>query len=309
MQLLNLSSPACLLLGLADIDGATHQLGLALSYPPVQLTARPSGLLLITGGRADLAYQQAERFLAAHDRPLQGEIEIELAVPSHMGLGSAGMLGLSVARALAELHGLPAGDPAALAEALGLRPEEALERQAFAQGGLLLVAPDGSLTRRHAFAPDDDERDWVWVLVLPRVRPGTSDTLEVDRRAALRAAARHLSAETGALLAGALWPAAEHGDIAAFGQALEQFQQLNYDALRLSGQPHALSADEARALNIMRAGGALACGRIIGGMGLYALVRGGPASRTLRRALTDDLGYFGGTVMASLAAPVGATLT
>ena len=304
---INLTSPCCLLLGLADIGGAAHQLGLALSYPPVQLAAQPSSLLLITGGRADLAYGQAERFLAAHGLPPQGEIEIELAVPSHMGLGSAGMLGLSVARALAELHGLPA-ELAALAQALGLRPEQALERQAFAQGGLLLVAPDGSLARRHAFAPADDERDWIWVLVLPRVRPGIPNTLEDDRRAALRAAARHLSAESGALLAGELWPAAERDDIAAFGQALEQFQQLNYDALRLSGQPHALSADETRALNIMRAGGAVACGRAIGGMALYALVRGGPASRTLRRALTDDLGYFGGTVMASLAAAHGATL-
>lgn len=305
----NLTSPACLLLGLASVGGVTHQLGIALTYPPVQLAAQPSGLLLITGGRADLAYQQAERFLTAHGLPHQGEIEIELAVPSYMGLGSAGMLGMSVACALAKLNELPSDSPAALAEAVGLRAEQALERQAFAQGGLLLVRPDGSLALHHSVADGGDERDWVWVLVLPRVRPADPDTLEDDRRAALHAAARHLSAESGALVTGALWPAAARDEIEAFGQALEQIQQFNYDALRLDGQPHILSADEQRTLNIMRANGAVACGRALGGMGLYALVRGGPASRTLRRALTDDLGYFGGTVMASLAAPSGATLT
>lgn len=306
-MIVNLTSPACLLLGLAEIDGAACQLGVALQYPPVQLTARQSGLLLITGGRADLAFRQAERILAHFGLPQQGEIEIELAVPSHMGLGSDGMLGLSVARTLAELHGVSA-DPAALAEAAGLLHEQAIERQAFAQGGLLLVGPDGAALRHHTFPAGDEQDDWVWVLVLPRVPGSTPDTLEADRRAALQAAAHHLSAETGVLATGALWPAAERGDSAAFAQALEQIQQLNYDALRLAEQPHTLSDDEWRILNIMRASGALVCGRAIGGLGLYALVHGGPASRTLRRALTDDLGYFGGTVMASLAAVHGATL-
>jgi hypothetical protein len=41
---------------------------------------------------------------------------------------------------------------------------------------------------------------------------------------------------------------------------------------------------------------------------LYALVRGGGPSRAMRRALTDQLGIFGGNVMASIADNAGARL-
>src|SRR5262249_42630649 len=50
----------------------------------------------------------------------QAEIEIELAIPQFMGLGSAAMLGLSVARALSMLRALPTDDAAGLARVVGL---------------------------------------------------------------------------------------------------------------------------------------------------------------------------------------------
>src|SRR6266496_1246725 len=102
-----LTSPACLLLGVANVDGQPCQLGVTLQYPPIQLAAHSADTLLITGGRADLAYQQAERFLQHNNLPRRGEIEIELAIPSFMGLGSAAMLGMSMAGTFAALNGLP----------------------------------------------------------------------------------------------------------------------------------------------------------------------------------------------------------
>jgi hypothetical protein len=60
---------------------------------------------MVSGARADLARRQAEHFFRHHHLPAQAEIEIELAIPQYMGLGSAAMLGLTVARALATLHG------------------------------------------------------------------------------------------------------------------------------------------------------------------------------------------------------------
>src|SRR5262245_65275335 len=101
---LELISPACLLLGMANVEGEPCQLGVTLQYPPIQLAARISDTLAITGGRADLAYQQAERFLQHSNLPRRAEVEIELAIPSFMGLGSAAMLAMSVATTFAALN-------------------------------------------------------------------------------------------------------------------------------------------------------------------------------------------------------------
>ncbi|KPV45766.1 hypothetical protein SE17_44070, partial [Kouleothrix aurantiaca] len=169
----------------------------ALQHPPIQLDARSAAQLLATGGRADLANQQAARAVEQLSLPAQGDIEIELAIPSLMGLGSAGMLGLSVAQALLALHDQPATDAAALADAAGLSRPEALELHAFAHGGLLQVAADGQLLRRAEIAHDEDNA-WVWVLVLPRLTVGADETLEAQRRGALLAATA--SADDGAAL-------------------------------------------------------------------------------------------------------------
>jgi predicted sugar kinase len=327
------TAPACLLLGLVLLDGRPCQLGVTLRYPPIQLLARAAPALTITGGRADLAIRQVERFYAyrrtaiplhppipfplveegEHDSPPllsqrerglggegQAEIEIDLATPAFMGLGSGAMLGLSVARALAALHGWPADDARELARAAGLAADEALEAHAFAQGAMLLVDSDGELRRRQPIADHDEAGDWVFVLVLPRVPTGTPETLEADRRQSLRDSAAHLDLRTGRICNDLLWPAAESDDIAEFARGLMAIQELNEAALAEMGRPVDLSADEQAILGVMRAGGALAWGRCISGLGLYGLIKGGGPSRELRRALTDRLGYFGAAVMATL---------
>ena len=304
-----LTSPACLLLGMANVDGQPYQLGITLQYPPIQLAAHSSDTLAITGGRADLAYQQAERFLQHNNLPLRGEVEIELAIPSFMGLGSAAMLTMSMAATFAVLNGLPVDDIPALARAAGLLADDgALEAQAFTQGGLLLVDRHGNALQRFAIPPRGDEGDWVWVLVLPRVPSDTSASLEAERRSALFAASAQLADQTGRLVAADLWPAAERDDIAAFARALERIQLLNDAALDHGGIRPELSDAERTILNVMRENGALVCGRAPTGLGLYALIRGGGPSRSMRRALTDHLGIFGGSVMASICNNTGARL-
>jgi predicted sugar kinase len=305
---LELTSPCCLLLGLAQVEGEPCELGVTLQYPPIQLAAHSSNALVITGARADLAYQQAERFIQHHGLPPRGEIEIEYAIPSFMGLGSAALLGLSIAASYAALNGLPNGDTPSLAREAGLLGANgALEAQAFARGGLLLVGGGGAPVLCADVPPGGDERDWVWVMVLPRVPADTAATLEAGQREALHAAAPYLSAEIGQLTR-ELFAATTSDDIAGFARTLERLQALNDAALAQTGAPDPLGAHDRAILAVMREHGALVCGRAITGLGLYALVRGGGPSRAMRRALTDHLGIFGGNVMASIADNAGARL-
>jgi predicted sugar kinase len=306
MTQIELTTPNCLLLGLVGLDGQIGQLGITLQFPPIQMLARDAAALAITGGRADLAHQQAARFFQQYSLPPRGEIEIELAIPQFMGLGSAAMLGLSIARALAALHGLPSADAQALARAAGLADAEALETHAFAQGGLLLVDGAGALRERREIAHADEAQDWVFVFVLPRVPADTPETLEYERRAALRAAAALLDAAATRSATSDLWSAIERDDFAAFAQAIAALRAANDEALARAGTLIAPSGDEQKILDLMREGGALSWGRTLTGLGLYGLIEGGGPSRDLRRALTTHLGYFGGTVMASIADNRGA---
>jgi predicted sugar kinase len=230
-----------------------------------------------------------------------------------MGLGSEPMLGLAVARALAELAGAPAAaDPFALADALDLPAAAAPAVQGFAHGGLLLVPAEPAAgrwpapLRRFELAHPDDT-SWAWVLHWPFPPDGTPPTLEADRAAQLLAAAPHLSAETGRLVEDALWPALERDDLPAFGAALAAFQQLNRAALARAGGEPASAETTPGVLDVLRANGALAWGESANGLAPFGIIRGGPPSVALRRQVVAQVGYEGGSVTGAIADNQGAT--
>jgi predicted sugar kinase len=309
---IEIGAPASLPLAAIRFEqGAAGLLGVTLQHPPLNLSARAGAGLSVEGARGERAGGFARRFLRYHKLPDQGEIEIELATPIHMGLGSDVNLALGVAEALAWVHDRPRADTGALAAAAGLGPEWGLETHAYAQGGVLLVeapwageaAPKA--LRRQALAHPETAA-WVFVLYLPRVPAGAPDTLEAERRAALLSAIPRLSEETGRLVEAALWPALSADDLEGFGQALRDIQRLNAEALAAAGVAAALSEDEQALLALCEANGAAAWGRSPGGLGLFALIRGRTASVKLRQALVGRVGYHGGTVMAAITDNEGA---
>ena len=308
--MIEIGAPAGLPLGLVTVEQNSGMtpclLGVTLQHPPVHLSNRPGRGLRVTGARANLAYQQAERFLQAHGLEPQSDLRIELAIPMGMGLSSEPMLGLSVARALAWQHDLPHADISALARATGLSPAAAPAIWGFDQGGLLFVeAVDPAATalppilRRYDIA-HPDKHAWVFVLVLPRLPTGTPTTLEAEQLTALRNAASHPDDTTWPLVRDRLWPALEQDDLPAFAQALMQIAAQNQAALAAAGTPHILSAEEQTILEMMRTHGAVAWGRSLTGLALYGLIEGAQASRALRRQLRRHLGPSGGTVMATI---------
>ncbi len=61
-----------------------------------------------------------------------------------------------------------------------------------------------------------------------------------------------------------------------------------------------VSAETEAVLGLMRDSGAVACGQMLTGLGSFALVRGAQASRELTTRLQHHVGYFGGTVLATI---------
>jgi predicted sugar kinase len=289
----------------ADATGLQY-LGITLQHPPVDVFAEPAPDLSVTGPRADIGYAQALRFLQHHRLEPRGRVEIELAIPDLMGLGSEAMLGLSIARALAWVHGLPFDDTPALAQAVGLGSEHALAVWGFDRGGVLVVdtqaAPDGlaPCLRRHALSHREDAHAWAFVLLFPPTPTGAAGR-EAEPWAAFQRAGSHIGSATGDLFAAELWPALERDDIAAFGQALQAIQDLNRQALAAAGLGAALSPEEQQALEVLREAGAVAWGRSPTGLALYGLLRGASATLTAREMLRNLVGFHGGRVMATIA--------
>jgi predicted sugar kinase len=308
---IEIAAPACMPLGLVRGESSgVALLGAALRYPAINLTARPSETLMVTGARADHAYASALRFLRHQHWPEQGEIEIELAAPSFMGLGSDVLLALCVAQALAWVHGRPVDNQAAAAAALGLGPEHALFIQASQQGGMLLAAagrPDNgaSVPLRRAALVHADDAAWAFVLVLPRIGPDTPADLEARRLAALLDSGGHLSEQTGRLVEAEVWPALQADELERFGRALSTIQELNRAALRQAGNEIPLTVEEQSILDLFREHGAAASGRSPTGLALFAIIRGATASIALRKALVERVGIYGATVSGSIVDNVG----
>jgi len=315
-MLIEVGAPCSLPLGLVRTQGGrTHLLGVTLQHPLTDVFAEASPQFSVTGPMAHKGYVQAQRFLAHHRLEPLVDVEIELTIPDMIGLGAETMLGLSIARALAWVHNLPFADTLALARAMGLGPEHALEVWGFDRGGLLLVDAERHTASAEIPPPvrrpitHSDQDAWAFVFRLPKIPAGTPETLEADRRAALLNAAPHLSAETGRLLEEELWPALEQDDLAAFARALMAIQQLNRQALADADAPLSFTQDEQAVLDLLRDRGAVAWGRSPTGLALYGLIKGASASVALRHHLSQHVGIYGGVVMATITDNDGARHT
>ena len=300
-MVLEVGCPCTLLLGYARTPAGLVQVGVTLQHPPTQLFVQPAAALAVTGPRADVAYAAAECFSTS------AQIEIELATPALMGLGSEPLLALSTARGLAWAAGEPASAPM-LAAALRLAPEHALAVAAYAQGGALVVAPPaepgafGPPLRRHNLEHPNRADAWAWVLYLPALPADSALTLEPERAAALHAAASALSPAAGDVLERSLLPALERDDLPAFGAALRELQAANAALL----PPLPLDGVTADVLAVLAASGVAAWGPALTGHALFALVRGAPAAVDLRTALLSRLPPGAGRVLLTIAATTGA---
>lgn len=307
-------APAVLPLGVARFETAaghrTGLLGLTLQHPPVHLAVEASDTVNIVGPRADIGYEWANRYWNHYRLRPQANIEIELAIPANMGLGSETMLALSVARGLAWRHRLQS-DTAALRTALGRSQVPALELRAFDQGGLLVVQLEdeaGNLPvvqHRREIAHEEREA-WAMVLLLPRVPADTPNCLEANRLLNYRKHATYLDIKSGYLIQHELLSAIDQDDIAAFGQSLLSLQQLNQKAFKAIGQPLELTPHHHLIFELMRKNGAFAWGQSLTGMALYGLVKGAKATIELRKKLRHHVGIMGGIVMATITDNAGA---
>jgi len=217
--------------GVLDLRGALGRwfggIGAAAPSPTLLVSAQRAESLTVDGGDAERAAGFARAFLAFHGLPGGASVTVHRALPAHAGLGSGTQLALAVARALAELYGLPT-EAAGLAAAVGRGQRSAIGTWTFAAGGLVVEGGRrarrdgvGPLIARLPFPPG-----WRCIVAVPRHAPAISGADEEAAFAKLPAPPDREVEQVAHLVLMALLPALADSDLATFGRALTAIQTI-----------------------------------------------------------------------------------
>src|SRR5205807_5962468 len=224
-------APARLHFGVLDLRGDLGRrfggIGAAVPAPSLLLEARRAAELKAEGPDAARALEFARRFARHHGLDLRLHFCLHRSIPPHAGLGSGTQLALAVARASAELSGLPT-DVMSLAHAVDRGRRSGVGTWTFAYGGFVLeggraaggerVAP---LLARLPF-PDA----WRCVVVVPRGKPGLAGDDEAAAFARLPTPGARDVERVAHLVLMHLLPALAEADLAGFGAALGEVQRI-----------------------------------------------------------------------------------
>jgi beta-RFAP synthase len=246
------------------------------------LEASAAARLTAEGPDSDRATEFARRFLAFQRLPEAARIVIHKAIPAHAGLGSGTQLGLAVARALAELHGLPA-DTVALARAVDRGKRSAIGTWIFALGGFIVEGGRriGSQDIAPLLARFAIPETWRCVVAVPPGPPGLSGEAEASAFAQLPSPKDREVEQVSHLVLMQLLPALVEADLPSFGDALSAVQRITgawfapqQGGIFAPGPTGQLVAD-------MAAWGAVGVGQSSWGPAAYGLVEGEPAAQEL----------------------------
>lgn len=284
--------------GVLDLRGARGRwfggIGAAAPAPTLLVSARAADRIEVTGEDADCAMTVAARYLRQYGTRGGVHLEVHRSLPRHRGLGSGTQIALSVARALAEVYGLPS-DVRSLARAVGRGERSAVGSWTFAGGGLVVEGgrrPDrdesGPLIARLAFPAN-----WRCVLVVPDAEPGISGADEQEAFASLPAPPEREVERVAHLTLMGLLPALADADLQAFGRALTEIQHLTgswFSAVQ--GGPYA-AGPGLELIRQMLDAGASGAGQSSWGPAVYGIVEGDEAGQALADRLRQAMGDSG----------------
>jgi len=294
-------APARLHFGVLDLRGDLGRrfggIGAAVPAPSLLLEARRAAELRAEGPDAERALAFARRFAAHHGMDARVHFCLHRAIPPHAGLGSGTQLALAVARATAELYGLPT-DATVLAQAVDRGRRSAIGTWTFAHGGFVLEGGrrDGVDRVAPLLARLPIPESWRCVVVVPRGKPGLAGEEEAAAFARLAPPPARDVERVAHLVLMQLLPALAESDLPAFGSALGAVQRIT-GGWFASAQGGVFAPGKTRELiDRLREWGAVGVGQSSWGPAVYGIVGGAAASRALADRVRGVLGPDGGEV-------------
>lgn len=223
-------APARLHLGFLDLNGGLGRkfgsIGLSVSEPVTELTIRSAPAASAFGEETDRTGKLIEQFSRHFKLDGTFAIDVKQAIPAHAGLGSGTQLALATGAGLMRLAGI-ASDPRSLGELVDRGARSAIGMASFIDGGFIIDGGRGQADRappvivRQAFP-----EDWRVLLVLDRTSVGVHGDRETRAFANLRVFPLATAAHLCHLTLLRLLPGLIERDIAVFGQALTEIQEV-----------------------------------------------------------------------------------
>src|ERR1051325_2427902 len=248
----------------------------------------------------------ARRAAAPHAVELRVRFRVHHAIPSHVGRGPGTQLALAVARAAAELTGLPT-EGAGIGRAVDRGLRSGVGTWTFAHGGFVLEGGRADHAERVAplLAHLPVPATWHCVVTVPRGKPGLAGDQEAAAFARLPAPDARDVERVAHLVLMQLLPALVEADLMGFGAALGEVQRIT-GGWFAPAQGGVFAPGETRDLvERLREWGAGGVGQSSWGPAVYGIVGDATAARALAGRVQGALGA-GGAVYEGAFSPTGA---
>jgi beta-ribofuranosylaminobenzene 5'-phosphate synthase len=279
-------APARLHLGLIDLGGDLGRLfggmGVAITQPNAVVEAEKSEGFAVEGEKSELVKPWVELFLKKYDLKPEVAVNVKQTIPQHVGLGSGTQLALATATALAKLFDIKASAQE-LSKALGRGGVSGVGTALFKHGGF--VVEGGVKSQKNKPNPSWDSLppaifqsnfpdDWFFAVAIPQVKGGLSGEAEAHAFGSLPPMSAAQAGRISRLILMSLLPALKEKDIATFGAALTQIQNLVGDCFAPAQGGRFSSSPSGECIKYMLENGAVGAGQSSWGPTVYGLVKG-----------------------------------
>ena len=296
--IVRIEAPARLHFGMLDLGGSLGRrfggIGAGVFDPSLVIELERAPAVEAEGAESQRAVEFARRYLESQRLSVGVRIVIRRAIPGHSGLGSGTQLALAVARGIAELYDLPA-DTGTLATAVGRARRSAIGTWLFDGGGLIVEGGRREESERIAplLARLPIPNSWRCVVALPHSAHGVSGESEVQAFRGLPAPPLREVEHVAHLLIMSVLPALVDSDIAAFGSAITEIQQINGGWFAPAQGGAFATGLSTELIRQMSECGAAGVGQSSWGPAVYGIVEGNDAAAVLAdnaRALLNGRG-------------------
>lgn len=269
-------APARLHLGFIDISGTFGRrfgsIGVAIEDISTRLNLWPSREPRVVGPSAEKALAILEKLEAALSLPGSATVEIESAIPEHVGLGSGTQMALALGSALIRAYGLPL-TPRDLAPLIERGARSGIGLASFEQGGLIVDGGRGPQTvSPPVIARLPIPEDWRFILVFDSRGQGLHGSQEIDAFRALPPFPEHEAARLSHLILMQTLPALAENRLETFGAGITEIQRSVGDYFAPAQGGRFTSPDVAAALQWLATQGAVGVGQSSWGPTGFCLV-------------------------------------
>lgn len=222
-------APARLHMGFIDLSGSLGRhfgsIGVALNEHATRLSVTPAPQRIITGDSAQRADQCLTMLCKALNVSDKVRIDIESAIPEHVGLGSGTQMSLAIGSALNALYGLGLS-VREIASVMDRGLRSGIGIGVFEQGGLVV---DGGRGENTIIPPVlvhfDIPSEWRFILVFDKRGQGLHGQQEIQAFKKLPPFPQQEAARLCYLLLMRGLPAVAENNIVQFGEVISQLQQ------------------------------------------------------------------------------------